>query len=165
MKASASVVDHAPSQPYQQHPVQAARIPPSHSQLHLDSHFNFKPHQKSTDSPSGYATPNQHTQPNSSFNSPHSANKGREKSWGLDAGFSDLHLSGSEPRIFPGLVSRKQRRDSIRKNSVTDSDEHALMMLQRSGDNRSVTTLDGKVDEEGDGQQSDVDYDNAVDSN
>ncbi|EDN91991.1 hypothetical protein SS1G_07853 [Sclerotinia sclerotiorum 1980 UF-70] len=158
MKASASVVDHGPQQ-YQHHPAQAARIPLSHSQLHVDSHL--KHHQKGTDSPSGYATPNQQTQPNSSFNSPHSANKGREKSWGLEASFSDLHLSGSEPRIFPGLVSRKQRRESTRKNSVTESDEHGLMMLKRGSNNKSVTTLD----EENDAQQSDVDIDDAADSN
>ncbi|ESZ92062.1 hypothetical protein SBOR_7562 [Sclerotinia borealis F-4128] len=163
MKASASVADHGSSQQYQQYPAQAARILPSHSQLHLDSHI--KSHQKGTDSPSGYATPNQHTQPNSLYNSPHSANKGREKSWGIESGFSDLHLSGSEPRIFPGLVSRKQRRESIRKNSVTESDEHALMMLKRGTDNKSVTTLDGKLDEESDVQDSNVDNDDAVDSN
>ncbi|KAF7890458.1 hypothetical protein EAF00_008773 [Botryotinia globosa] len=163
MKASVSVADQGPSQSYHQNPAQAARIPPSHSQLHLDSHF--KPHQKGTDSPSGYATPNQQTQPNSSFNSPISANKGREKSWGLEAGFSDLHLSGSEPRIFPGLVSRKQRRESNRKNSVTESDEHALMMLKRGSDNKSVATLDGKLDEEVDVEDGDVDNDDAADSN
>ncbi|KAA8564636.1 hypothetical protein MFRU_013g01830 [Monilinia fructicola] len=162
MKASASVVDNGPSQQYQQHPAQAARIPPSHSQLHLDAHF--KPHQKGSDSPSGYATPNQNTQPNSSFNSPLSANRGRE-SWGLEPGFSDLHLSGSEPRIFPGLVSRKQRRDSIRKNSVTESDEHALMMLKRGTNNKSTTTMDGKVDEDSDAPDSEVDHDDAADSN
>lgn len=168
MKASASVMDHTPSQQYQQHPAQAARIPLSHSQLHLDA--NFKPHPKDTDSPSGYATPNQHTQPNSSYNSPHSANKGRENSWGLEGGFSDLHLSGSEPRIFPGLVSRKQRKDSMRKNSVGESDEHALMMLKRES-NKSATALDGKVNEdEGEDQEDgesemDVDVDDAADSN
>lgn len=48
MKASVSVADHGPSQSYQQNPAQAARIPPSHSQLHLDSHL--KSHQKGTDS-------------------------------------------------------------------------------------------------------------------
>ncbi|KAI9650975.1 AMP deaminase [Ciborinia camelliae] len=162
MKASASVADHGPSQQYQQHPAQAARIPPSHSQVHLDSHF--RSHQKGAESPSGYATPNQNTQPNSSFNSPHSANKGREKSWGLEASFSDLHLSGSEPKIFPGLVSRKQRRESIRKSSMTESDEHALMMLQRSTDNKSATTLDGQVVQENDVKESGVDNDDAVDS-
>lgn len=143
MKASASVADLGASQQYQHFPAQAARIPPSHSQLHLDSHITSQP--KGTHSPSGYATPNQQTQPNSLYNSPHSANKGRESSWPLE-GFTDLHLSGSEPRIFPGVVSRKQRRDSIRKDSGTESDEHALMMLkkEKEASNRSVTTLDGE---------------------
>ncbi|QSZ32868.1 hypothetical protein DSL72_002449 [Monilinia vaccinii-corymbosi] len=163
MKASASVVDNAPPQQYQQNPAQAARFPSAHSQLHLDAHF--KPLQKGNDSPSGYATPNQNTQPNSSFNSPHGANRGRESSWGLEASFSDLHLSGSEPRIFPGLVSRKQRTDSIRRNSIPESDENDVMILKKSANDKSVTTLDGKVDEESDMEESEVDHDDAVDSN
>jgi AMP deaminase len=156
MKASASVVDLGSSQHYQQFPAQAARHP-AHSQLHLDAHGGSNA--KSIASPSGYATPNHQTQPNSSFNSPISAAKGRETSWPIE-GFSDLHLSGSEPRIFPGVVSRKQRRESIRKNSGTESDEHALMMLRRSADNKSSATLDMKVDE-ADAEKSDAEMEEA----
>lgn len=69
-------------------------------------------------------------------------------------------MSGSEPRIFPGVVSRKQRRESIRKNSVTESDEHALMMLRRSADNKSSTGFDTKVDET-DAEKSDGEMEEA----
>ncbi|PQE04314.1 AMP deaminase protein [Rutstroemia sp. NJR-2017a BBW] len=156
MKASASVVDLSTSQHYQQFPAQAARHP-AHTQLHLDAHGGSNA--KGIASPSGYATPNHQTQPNSSFNSPISAAKGRETSWPIE-GFSDLHLSGSEPRIFPGVVSRKQRRESIRKNSGTESDDHALMMLRRSADNKSSATLDMKVNE-ADAEKSDAEMEEA----
>jgi AMP deaminase len=32
----------------------------------------------------------------------------------IDAGMQDLHLSGRSPRIFPGVVSRPQRKDSLK---------------------------------------------------
>ena len=35
----------------------------------------------------------------------------------------DLHLSGHEPRYFPGMVSRSQRRDSMRRESGHESDQ------------------------------------------
>lgn len=28
----------------------------------------------------------------------------------------DLHLSGSEPRIYPGMISRRQRANSLRQS-------------------------------------------------
>lgn len=34
----------------------------------------------------------------------------------------DLHLSGHEPRYYPGMVSRSQRRDSMRRESGHESD-------------------------------------------
>lgn len=36
-------------------------------------------------------------------------------------GMNDLHLSGSEPRIYPGMISR-QRANSLRQGSVHESD-------------------------------------------
>lgn len=44
-------------------------------------------------------------------------------SWPLES-FGDLRLSGSEPKIFPGLVSRTQRKDSlnVRKGSGSEGD-------------------------------------------
>lgn len=37
--------------------------------------------------------------------------------------FRDTHLSGHEPRYFPGMMSRVSRRDSLRKSSVHESDD------------------------------------------
>lgn len=34
----------------------------------------------------------------------------------------DLHLSGQEPRYYPGMVSRSQRRGSMRRESGHESD-------------------------------------------
>lgn len=37
-------------------------------------------------------------------------------------GMKDHHISGSEPRYFPGVVTRSQRRNSMRKASVHEDD-------------------------------------------
>lgn len=57
------------------------------------------------------------------LSSPHLAGIGREASWPVES-FGDLRLSGSEPKIFPGLVSRTQRKDSlnVRKGSGSEGD-------------------------------------------
>jgi len=55
----------------------------------------------------------------------------REASWPVE-GFGDLHLSGSEPRIFPGLVSRSQRRDSQRQGSSSEADNPDYGMRARA---------------------------------
>lgn len=39
------------------------------------------------------------------------------------SGGGDLHLSSSEPRIYPGMISRRQRTNSMRQSSVHDVDE------------------------------------------
>jgi AMP deaminase len=38
----------------------------------------------------------------------------------------DMHLSGHEPRYFPGVVTRSQRRNSMRKSSTHESDDNAM---------------------------------------
>lgn len=38
-------------------------------------------------------------------------------------GFKDPHLSGHEPRYFPGMMARASRRDSARQGSMHDSDD------------------------------------------
>lgn len=38
---------------------------------------------------------------------------------------NDLHLSASEARIYPGMISRRQRTGSIRQSSAHESDERA----------------------------------------
>jgi len=43
--------------------------------------------------------------------------------WQVD-GIRDSHLSGSEPRYFPGIVTRSQRRNSTRQSSAHESDDN-----------------------------------------
>lgn len=85
--------------------------------------------------------------------SPHlsSTSVSRETSWPVD-GFGDSHLSGSEPRIFPGLVSRTQRRESV-------SERDRRVDSRRS----TVTVVGGKDDAvaEEDGERSDGDLEEA----
>jgi hypothetical protein len=44
--------------------------------------------------------------------------------WGpVLEGMKDLHLSGSEPRIFPGVAMSRHRRNSQRQGSMSEKDE------------------------------------------
>lgn len=80
----------------------------------------------------------------------------REGSWPLEP-FSDLHLSASEPRIFPGVVSRTQRRDSlVRKSSMSETDDINSVGTSRKGQRK---TLDGAVEEEAEENEEDSDGD------
>lgn len=69
----------------------------------------------------------------------------REASWPVER-MRDLHLNGSEPRIFPGVISRTQRRDSLAKGNTNGS-------VTGSAGNASVLRLGGDAaeDENGDG--------------
>ncbi|KAI0165956.1 AMP deaminase [Xylariaceae sp. FL1272] len=40
----------------------------------------------------------------------------------LTDGLAELHISGHEPRYLPGMVARASRRDSMRQNSVHETD-------------------------------------------
>jgi len=77
--------------------------------------------------------------------SPNLTGISRETSWPLD-GFADLHLSGSEPRIFPRVVSRRQRRDAVRKGSRSEADDQAY--AGHSKRNSKGKSLEGAVEEE-----------------
>ncbi|OAA65417.1 AMP deaminase [Niveomyces insectorum RCEF 264] len=47
----------------------------------------------------------------------------REGAWSADGGrTNDPHLSGAEPRYFPGVATRSQRRNSLRQNSYHEAD-------------------------------------------
>lgn len=83
----------------------------------------------------------------------------REASWPVE-GFGDLHISASEPRIFPGVVSRTQRRDSlVRKSSASETDDHASVGTQRSrGKSRNKASYDGLEEAE---EESDRDVEEA----
>jgi AMP deaminase len=54
--------------------------------------------------------------------SPRLASLTKEPSFPVDS-FRDLHVSGSEPRIFPGVVSRNQRRGSLAKERRSFSEK------------------------------------------
>lgn len=45
------------------------------------------------------------------------------------SGGGDLHLSSSEPRIYPGMISRRQRTNSLRQSSTHEGDERALARM------------------------------------
>jgi AMP deaminase len=77
--------------------------------------------------------------------SPLLASLAREPSWPVE-GFGDLHLSGSEPKIFPGIVSRRQRRDSLRKSSMSETDDPGSVSTSRKG--KGTKGYDGVVNEE-----------------
>lgn len=70
--------------------------------------------------------------------SPHSAGAGHAvptqatNSWPID-GMKDGHLSGSEPRIYPGMISRRHRSNSLRQSSTHESDERATAKQAISG--------------------------------
>jgi AMP deaminase len=141
---------------YHPFPAQAARVPTSHSQVQLDQSA------QANGSPLQQAVSRDHTR-GSSMTSPHLTSLTREPSWPLES-FSDLHLSGSEPRIFPGIVSRTQRRDSlVRKSSMSETDDHGSTTSWKGNNSRKGKGLDGAVEEEvEDGQEgSDGDMEEA----
>jgi AMP deaminase len=157
MKTNASLstvaVDSGP-QPYQQFPAQAARIPASHSQVQLDTQQSTQ----ANGSPLQHATSREQTYDNTVMASPHLTSMPREPSWPVES-FGDLHLSGSEPRIFPGIVSRTQRRDSlVRKSSMSETDEHGGAGTSRKGGNGRGRGIDGAVEEvqESDGEMEEA---------
>ncbi len=135
-------------QSYHQFPAQAARIPNNNSnpQLQLDAQQSAvqmngnSPHQSSRE----------HTR-NSSLMSPVIGALAKETPWPVE-GFADLHLSGSELRIFPGVVSRNQRRDSqVRQGSMSETDGVGSVRNRSRGTSRGKgKELDGAVEEESD---------------
>jgi AMP deaminase len=136
---------------YQQFPAQAARIPVTHSQGKADSHPPQPPQENG--SPLQPTTSRDHTRNSSIVASPKLAGLARETNWPVD-GYGDLHLSGSEPRIFPGVVSRTQRRDSkagqvVRQGSQSETDGDGSVGKGSAGKTkkRGILGLDGGVDE------------------
>lgn len=59
----------------------------------------------------------------------------REEPWATDS-MRETHLSGDEPRYFPGLVARAQRRDSVRQPPTQETDDRDSV---RSAPRRSDT--------------------------
>jgi AMP deaminase len=159
--SSTVAADSVPS--YQQFPAQAARIPVTHSQTKLDTHLQAP---QENGSPIQPGTSRDHTR-NSSMSvvtSPKLAGMSRETSWPAE-GYGDLHLSGSEPRIFPGVVSRTQRRDSkagmvARQGSMSETDGDGSVGKGSVGKTRGMGKggLDGSVNEkeESDGEMEEA---------
>jgi AMP deaminase len=115
--SSASVISNESTiSPYQPFPAQSARIP---SQIHLDGHAALGSPilQSVRHDRNAAASPK--------------VGIGREGTWGASGGlegFADLHLSASEPRIFPGLVSGRQGRGSTRQGSGHEADDGGISM-------------------------------------
>jgi AMP deaminase len=132
--SSSTLPAETATQPYQQFPSQAARIATSHAQSHAQPDGT---NSIANGSPLQHAATFPH-----SLTSPHLSGIPR----GPVEGFADLHLSGSEPRIFPGVVSRTQRRDSqVRKSSWSETDE-SVGTRTRKG----TKGMDEAVEEESD---------------
>ncbi|KAE9372206.1 AMP deaminase [Stipitochalara longipes BDJ] len=159
-----STTAHEPLPSYQQFPAQAARIPVNHSQTKLD---NQQPQQENG-SPLQPTTSIDHTRNSSMVTSPKLAGLARETGWPVE-GYGDLHLSGSEPRIFPGVVSRTQRRDSkagqaVRQGSQSETDGDGSVGKGSVGKRgRGNTGLDGSVDEKVEESDGDMEEAGGVD--
>jgi AMP deaminase len=70
-----------------------------------------------------------------------------ENSWPVES-FHDRHLSASEPRIFPGLVSRHHRRESSVRSETEDYG--GLVMGRKKGKNPATNNLNSAVEESSD---------------
>lgn len=55
---------------------------------------------------------------------------------------SEQHISGHEPRYFPGVVSRNRRRDSTRQNSMHENDENVF----RKASSRRDASKEGRAE-------------------
>lgn len=53
--------------------------------------------------------------------------------WPID-GMNDLHLSSSEPRYFPGVISRRQMTNSIRQGSSHENDVKRPVVKDEGGE-------------------------------
>jgi AMP deaminase len=116
------------SSPYQPFLAQAARLPPTHSSLNDLTAYNTNTSRE---------IPRRQSQSNSLVSSTLLTGLMRDPSWPID-GFPDLHVSGSEPKIFPGALSRAQRRDSLareRKGSISENDDNLGMTFKRGKEN------------------------------
>lgn len=51
--------------------------------------------------------------------------------WASDTA-SDVHISGSQPRFFPGVVARSQTRSGTRQSSMHESDDASVAGMGRS---------------------------------
>jgi AMP deaminase len=127
------------SHPYHPFPSQAARIP---SQTHLTT----------SQEPLPTTTPDPRAEL-SAVASASSIMLVPTENWSVE-GFRDRHLSASEPRIFPGVVSRHQRRAS---SSRVEEGDGGLVMWKKgsssgpsTGTGKGAAGLNGAVEESSD---------------
>ncbi len=134
MKTNASNSVPAYDSQYQSLKAARSRPPTSHSQLDMIPQYDVGPQ-----------------------TSPRLASLTKEASFPLD-GFRDLHVSGSEPRIFPGVVSRNQRRDSLAKErrSFSENDDLALGAKRVQKDSGRPGGDGNLVEGREDGDEADV---------
>lgn len=107
---------------YQQFPAQASRIPPSQTQpqQYVD-----------TTAPQAQAAPYANGNANE-VTPPRNVLPPKEAPWSAVEGLTGAHLTGSEPRIFPGVVSRSHRRSSsARQGSMSENDDHSSVSTIR----------------------------------
>ena len=105
-------------------PAQAARIPATHSTTDASSTVTPSTAQE------GLQNQPQRRQSGSTLASP--TGLGTAPTWPLDE-LGHLHISGAEPRIFPGVVSRTARRGSVRQGSSSEKDDDSGPASMRSG--------------------------------
>ena len=150
--SSSTLVVDSTVQPYQQFPAQAARIPGNHSQAQFDQQSS-----QANGSPLQHSGSREQTHNSAVVTSPHLASLSRETSWPVVEGFGDLHLSGSEPRIFPGIVSRTQRRDSlVRRSGASEMEEQVGVARKAVKGKGKGKVVDGAVGEESDGDMEEA---------
>ncbi|KAI1001701.1 AMP deaminase [Podosphaera aphanis] len=88
---------------YQQFPAQAARMPPARLQTQFETSRAHNPSRKT-----------------SALSSPNLARLAEESPWPL----RNFHFGASEPKIFPGVLSRSSRKDqSMRRRSLSEGNE------------------------------------------
>lgn len=78
-----------------------------------------------------------------------------------DDGISQSHISGAEPRIFPGVVHERIRKNSIRQGSSSEKDADygafaGLGLSKLSTREKDISGLEGSVlKEQADEEDSD----------
>ena len=134
MKTNASNSIAAHDAQYQSLRTTRSRPPTSHSQLEMIPQYD-----------------------GGSQKSPRLASLTNQTPFPLD-GLRDLHVSGSEPRIFPGIVSRNQRRDSLAKerHSFSENDDVAWGNRRAQKDPASLGGDGSGVEGKADGNKAEV---------
>lgn len=117
--ASSVIPPGESSHAYQQFPAQAARVP---AQPHVGAQ---DPAATSSHRPS--TAPQEPRAESTAVSSTPSMVPMNENSWPAES-FHDRHLSATEPRIFPGVLSRHHRRES---SARAETDDHQDLVMAK----------------------------------